>query len=115
MKIFWPNRSEAKGFLIENFSRKYTQKISSGTSKKNSNIVFDKDCKSTSEENKSSDLSYLSIKKGHWANRDFSEYREASWAYFFEENFLDSCIFLVRGMVDKINEIKNNKAIPTKL
>ena len=32
-----------------------------------------------------------------------------------EENFFDSFIFLVSGIVDKTNEITNNKVIPTKL
>jgi len=35
--------------------------------------------------------------------------------YFFEDIFLDSCMFLVRGIVDKTNEITNNKVIPTRL
>ncbi len=35
--------------------------------------------------------------------------------YFLEEIFLVSCIFLVRGIVDNINEITNNKVIPTRL
>ena len=35
--------------------------------------------------------------------------------YFFEDIFLDSCMFLVRGIVDKINEITNNKVIQTRL
>ena len=35
--------------------------------------------------------------------------------YFFEEIFFESCIFLVRGIVDKIKEMTNNKVIPTRL
>ena len=56
----------------------------------------------------------LSIKRIHWANRDFSEYKEAAWFYFFE-GFFVSCIFLVRGIVDKTKEMTNNIVIPTRL
>ena len=35
--------------------------------------------------------------------------------YFFDEIFFVSCIFLVRGIVDKIKEITNNAVIPTRL
>ena len=34
---------------------------------------------------------------------------------FFFERFFASFIFLVRGIVDKINEITNNKVIQTRL
>ena len=35
--------------------------------------------------------------------------------HFFEEIFFVSCMFLVRGIVDRINEITNNKVILTRL
>ena len=35
--------------------------------------------------------------------------------YFFEEIFFASCIFLVRGIVDKTKEMTNNKVILTRL
>ena len=35
--------------------------------------------------------------------------------YFFLKLSFDFCIFLVRGIVDKINEITNAKVIPTRL
>ena len=35
--------------------------------------------------------------------------------HFFEETFFAFCMFLVRGIVDKINEMTNNKVIPTRL
>ena len=35
--------------------------------------------------------------------------------YFFGEIFFVFCIFLVRGIVDKTNDIKNNKVIETRL
>ena len=35
--------------------------------------------------------------------------------YFPEEIFFASCIFLVRGIVDKIKEMTNNKVILTRL
>ena len=36
-------------------------------------------------------------------------------SYFFEVILFDSCIFLVRGIVDKMKEMTNNKVIATKL
>ena len=35
--------------------------------------------------------------------------------YFFEEIFFAFWMFLVRGIVDKTNETKNNEVIPTRL
>ena len=35
--------------------------------------------------------------------------------YFFVKPSFEFCIFLVRGIVDKINEITNAKVIPTRL
>ena len=67
------------------------------------------------EEVKKVAIANLSIKRTHWANRDFSEYKDAAWIYFFDEIFFVSCIFLVRGIVDKTKEIKNNTVILTRL
>ena len=67
------------------------------------------------EEGKKIAIADLSIKRIHWANRDFSEYKEAAWIYFFEEIVFVSFIFLVRGIVDKIKDITNNTVIPTRL
>ena len=79
MKNFWPHRSKAKGFSIENLARKYREKISRVSSNKISNIVFDdKKLKSTNENTKHLVLAHIPITKGHWANRDFSEYKEAA-------------------------------------
>ena len=35
--------------------------------------------------------------------------------YFFEEIFFASCIFLVRGIVDKTKDTTNSNVIPTRL
>ena len=35
--------------------------------------------------------------------------------YFLDDVFFASCMFLVRGIVDKIKEMTNNKVIPTRL
>ena len=35
--------------------------------------------------------------------------------YFFLKLSFDFCIFLARGIVDKINEITNDKVMPTRL
>ena len=67
------------------------------------------------EEVKKVAIANLSIKRTHWANRDFSEYKDAAWIYFFDEIFFVSCIFLVRGIVDKIKDKTNSNVIPTRL
>ena len=79
VKIFWPHRSEVKGFSIENLARKYRDKISSVPYNKNSKpLLDDGNLKSPKEDIKKVALSHIYIKKGHWANRDFSEYRDAA-------------------------------------
>ena len=79
MKIFWPHRSKAKGFSIENLASKYSEKISSLSSDEISNKpLSDRNLKSISEGSNLIDTSRLSIRRGHWANRDFSEYKEAA-------------------------------------
>ena len=79
MKIFWPRRSEAKGFSIENLARKYRERISSSSSSGNlSKLVNDRNLKSFEEDNKNKSNPNSSLKKVHWANRDFSEYREVA-------------------------------------
>ena len=79
MKNFWPHRANAKGFSIHNLARKYRSKISSVTSNEVSNQVLDdKNLISMKEEGKSSSIAHLSIERIHWANRDFSEYKEVA-------------------------------------
>ena len=81
MKNFWPHRSKAKGFLIQNFARKYRLKISSSsvsTDELSNQILDDSDLISEKEEDKKISIEKLSIKRIHWANRDFSEYEEAA-------------------------------------
>ncbi len=79
VKIFWPHRSDPKGFSIENLARKYREKISKVPLNKNLNqCLDDNNFKSTIEENKKLTLSHIHTKRKHWANRDFSEYREAA-------------------------------------
>ena len=75
MKIFWPYRSKVKGFSIENLAKKYRSKISSFPSNKNSNqFLGDSNLKSINRDLNYSDNYNMAAKKGHWANRDFSEY-----------------------------------------
>ena len=79
MKIFWPHRSDAKGFSIENLANKYREKIYGISSSKISNKLSDnKNLEFVREEKNYLELSHLSNKKGHWANRDFSEYRDVA-------------------------------------
>ena len=79
MKNFWPYRSDAKGFSIENFASKYREKVSRFSFEKKTSQLLDKrELKSLKEERVNRVLSDLSLKKGHWANRDFSEYKEVA-------------------------------------
>ena len=79
MKNFWPHRSKAEGFSIQNLARKYRLKISSVSSNQKSNkLVDDRNVISIKEESKKISTVNLSIKRIHWANRDFSEYKEAA-------------------------------------
>ena len=79
MKIFWPHRSDAKGFSIKNLVHKNNEKISSVSSNKNSNqLLDDKNLMSIKKDSKNLRLAHISIKRIHWANRDFSEYRETA-------------------------------------
>ena len=79
MKNFWPHRSDAKGFSIENLARKYREKISDISYKKTlKELVKDRNLNSFDEESKDIFKSQILEKKDHWANRDFSEYREVA-------------------------------------
>tara|TARA_Y100001968_G_scaffold241372_1_gene224939 strand:+ start:434 stop:673 length:240 start_codon:yes stop_codon:yes gene_type:complete len=79
LKIFWPHRSDAKGFSIENLELKYRKKNSSSSSVKTSNqLLSNQKLKTIEESRKQIDSSNHSNKKGHWANRDFSEYKKAA-------------------------------------
>ena len=79
MKNFWPHRSKAEGFSIQNLARKYRLKISSVSSNQISNkLEDDRNVISMKEESKKISTVNLSIKRIHWANRDFSEYKEAA-------------------------------------
>ena len=77
MKNFWPHRSKANGFSIQNLARKYRLKISSESPNQISNqILGNKDPISITNDSDKKSIVDLSIKRIHWANRDFSEYKE---------------------------------------
>ena len=83
MKVFWPNRSKAKGFSIQKLASKYLLEISSSGSNVCSNeisdqVIDDINLKSLKEGDKKNSIIDISIKRTHWANRDFSEYKEAA-------------------------------------
>ena len=81
MKNFWPHRSNAKGFSIQNLARKYRLKISSSSVSSNeisNQLLDDRNLISMKEEGKKISIANLSMKRIHWANRDFSEYKEAA-------------------------------------
>ncbi len=79
MKNFWPYRSEAKGFSIEKLAHKYRERISSFASDGIPHkYEMDKNFKKSAQDDKEINRSFLLVQKGHWANRDFSEYRNAA-------------------------------------
>tara|TARA_B100000700_G_C14208828_1_gene473853 strand:+ start:229 stop:468 length:240 start_codon:yes stop_codon:yes gene_type:complete len=79
VKIFWPYRSKAKGFSIENLADKYREKISSLSSDTTSNqFLDDRNLKSINIDSNHIERSPIVVKRVHWANRDFSEYKEVA-------------------------------------
>ena len=79
MKNFWPHRSKAKGFPIQNLAFKARKKnVSLSPDKISDNFFAERNLKSLIEKSNYKAISNISIKKQHWANRDFSEYREAA-------------------------------------
>tara|TARA_Y100001968_G_scaffold56900_1_gene48003 strand:- start:911 stop:1192 length:282 start_codon:yes stop_codon:yes gene_type:complete len=81
VKFFWPHRTDAKGFSIKNLLHKNPEKIASASvssNKKSNQLLEDKNLISIQEDSKNLRLTHISIKRKHWANRDFSEYREAA-------------------------------------
>ena len=79
MKNFWPHRSQARGFAISNIDLQYRDKISKLSSSKISNqFLNDRNLESIEDESNQKMIEKLSIKRGHWANRDFSEYRQVA-------------------------------------
>ncbi len=76
LKNFWPHRPKAKGFAISNIAFKYREKIASLSCSEISNqFLNDRNLKPMAQESDQTAIDQLSIKREHWANRDFSEYR----------------------------------------
>ncbi len=81
MKKFWPHRSNAKGFSIQNFASKNRLNISrsfDNSNQSSNKILDDWNLMSIKEKVKKGVISDVSIRKIHWANRDFSEYKDAA-------------------------------------
>ncbi len=79
MKNFWPHRAKARGFSIENLALTYREKISGISSNQSlDRSLDDRNLKSINEDSKTISVADLSIKRGHWANRDFSEYNKVA-------------------------------------
>tara|TARA_Y100001968_G_C19174922_1_gene627516 strand:- start:351 stop:578 length:228 start_codon:yes stop_codon:yes gene_type:complete len=73
VKTFWPQRSKARGFLIENLALKCRKKIAGISSKETKNqFIVDNNSRAINHK----EDSQIPRKKGHWANRDFSEYEK---------------------------------------
>ena len=79
MKFFWPHRPKANGFSIQNLASKYGLGLSNDSPSQISNQYSDeRNLLSIKEDIKTNSIFNLSIKRTHWANRDFSEYKEAA-------------------------------------
>tara|TARA_Y100001968_G_scaffold157672_1_gene144049 strand:- start:782 stop:1027 length:246 start_codon:yes stop_codon:yes gene_type:complete len=81
VKNFWPHRPRVEGFSIQNLARNYRLKISNSIVSSNEipdQLVDDKNLISMKKEVKNVSIANLSFKRIHWANRDFSEYKEAA-------------------------------------
>tara|TARA_B100000579_G_scaffold422743_1_gene425087 strand:+ start:340 stop:579 length:240 start_codon:yes stop_codon:yes gene_type:complete len=79
VKNFWPIRPKAKGFSIKNLAIQYRLKISAVSTNKISNKDLDnRNLIKLKEDSKKISGTKLSSKRTHWANRDFSEYKEAA-------------------------------------
>jgi len=79
VKNFWPYRSKAKGFSIRKFADKYLEKTTSVSSPEIENkFSGDRNLKPIKQNGYCIATSPLGAQRGHWANRDFSEYREAA-------------------------------------
>ena len=79
VKNFWPHRSKVRGFSIENLARKYREKISKVSSNKIPDQLLEGDNLITQKDDISKKTrAPLALKIAHWANRDFSEYRDAA-------------------------------------
>ena len=79
MKNFWPNRSRAKGFSAEKFVRKKGDKIHKASICESSKQLLDEgNLMSIESDRKKKIMQKSYTKNGHWANRDFSEYRDVA-------------------------------------
>tara|TARA_Y100001968_G_C19436900_1_gene760233 strand:- start:1340 stop:1579 length:240 start_codon:yes stop_codon:yes gene_type:complete len=79
LKNYWPHLSRATGFSIENLTRRYREKINNTYSSENLTQNYsNRNLKNTDEDADNISISNISTKRGHWANRDFSEYRNAA-------------------------------------
>tara|TARA_Y100001968_G_C19081358_1_gene583142 strand:- start:318 stop:557 length:240 start_codon:yes stop_codon:yes gene_type:complete len=79
LKNFWPRRDDPKGFSIKNFANKYREKLSNITNAQSTNqFSGNVNLDAKKESKRQFKISQYSKKRGHWANRDFSEYREAA-------------------------------------
>ena len=79
LKIFWPNRSQAKGFSIEKLAKSFRKKnLSSSSDKTSSHSLYYRKLKSIKENINNVETPKLTSNRVHWANRDFSEYWDAA-------------------------------------
>ena len=79
MKSFWPHRLKAKGFSIQKLPFKNSGKMSIPSTDKNSDKpLVERNEKSIIKDREYIAIPSLPINRSHWANRDFSEYREVA-------------------------------------
>ena len=80
MRNFWPPRPSAKGFSIENLALKYRERLSKVSSSDFSKKELPKEITSNMKKIEEREIlkSQICSNSIHWANRDFSEYRDAA-------------------------------------
>ena len=81
MKNFWPRRLKAKGFSIQNLrgSFRLNTSIPNLSSEELLNqMQCDNNFISLEDQDKKVSIADISPRRIHWANRDFSEYKEAA-------------------------------------
>ena len=80
MRNFWPPRASAKGFALDHLALKYRERISKVSLSNFSKKELQKEITSNIIKMKKKEIikSQVYANSIHWANRDFSEYRDAA-------------------------------------
>ena len=80
MRNFWPQRPSAKGFSIERLAINYRERLSKISSSNVSGKELSNERKTNMIQLEKKEIleSQICSNSIHWANRDFSEYRDVA-------------------------------------